>query len=135
MSGEAASKNFEETFKAARDLSAHQFKGVILTADDQMDVPTAAGAVCAGVLQDKPSAVGRAGRVVFLGKTKAYLSGSVSYGDRVSMTTSGWFILATSGYPAHGFVTQDANSGYPAEIVLDSPASNLSTTSAAAGEI
>ena len=118
MSGEAASKVLEDVFKTARDLSAHQYKGVILSADDTIDVPTAATNFCAGVLQDKPKATGRAGRVVFMGKTKAYISGTVTYGQIVSMTTSGWFILCTSGHQADGICTQDANSGYPGEIIL-----------------
>lgn len=118
MSGEAASKVLEETYKAARDLSAHQHKGVYLSADDTIDVPTGVTNMCAGVLQDKPKAAGRAARVVFMGKTKAYVSGSVSYGNTLSMTTSGWFVKTVSGSSPDALCTQDANSGYPGEIML-----------------
>ncbi len=119
MSGEAASKVLEDQFKAARDMSAHQYKGVYLSANDTIDVPTAATNFCAGVLQDKPKAAGRAARVVFMGKTKAYVGGgTLTYGQSVAMTTSGWFIKTLSGYHADGIVTQGANSGFLAEIFL-----------------
>jgi hypothetical protein len=105
--------------KAARDMSAHQYKGVYLSADNTVDVPTGATNKCAGVQQDKPAAAGRHCRVVHIGLTRLYVSGSVAYGNTLSMTTSGWFIKTVSGYHADALCIEDANSGYPAKAFLN----------------
>ena len=129
MSEAAANQIRLPGLKAARDMSAHQYKGVYLSADNTVDVPTGAANKCAGILQDKPAAAGRACRVVHIGYTRAYVSGSVAYGQTLSMTTSGWFILCVSGFHADGLCIEDANSGYPAKIFLN-PSGLLSVSSA-----
>ena len=106
-----------ESFKAARDMSACQYKAVYFSAADTVDV-YAALKMSAGVLQNKPAAAGRAARVLFFGKTKAYLTGTVNVGDTVAPTTSGWFTRVTSGVNPVGFVTKTADSGYIGEMIM-----------------
>jgi len=112
------SQTLEIPFKAARDMSAHQYKGVYISADDTVDVPTAA-ADSIGIQQDKPAGAGRGARVVILGKTRCYFGSDITVGNVITITTSGWVTTCTSGTDmAMGRATKDANSGYIGECVL-----------------
>ena len=116
MSG--ASQALEIPYKAARDMKAHQYKGVYISADDTVDVPSAA-ATSIGIQQDKPSQTGQGVRVVILGKSRCYFGGDITVNDKITITTSGWVIPVVSGTdPAMGRATKDANSGYIGECVL-----------------
>lgn len=125
----------DESFKAARDLSGGKYKGVKVSADDTVDYPSAGTDPMIGVLQNKPAAAGRGAQVVFVGRTKAYLTGTVTAGTGVSATTSGWFVRTTSGYRQHGVCIKAANSGYPGEVFLVGVADHMSVSSVDAGQI
>jgi len=113
----AKTENIEIPFKAGADLSALQYMGVTVTADDTVSCGVATTAI--GILQNKPKAAGRAARVVVLGRTRAMFGSDITVNDEIACTTSGWIISAVSGtdFPM-GRATKDANSGYVGEVVL-----------------
>jgi hypothetical protein len=116
MSG--ASQAMEIPFKAARDMSAHQYKGVYISADDTVDVPSAE-ADAIGIQQDKPSQAGQGVRVVVLGKTRCFFGSDITVNNPITITTSGWVTTCASGTDmAMGRATKDASSGYIGECVL-----------------
>jgi hypothetical protein len=126
----------DETYNAGADLSGAQYLGMQITSDYTIKVPTAALAnAFGGVLQDKPAAAGRAGRCVKVGCTKAYFGGTVTIGQKVACTKSGYFIAQTSGYAAVGNVEQVANSGYLGEVNLWGGMGNIAANSVVAGQI
>lgn len=125
----------DESFVAGADLSGCQYKGVQVTSDYTIKAPTAALVnAFAGVLQDKPAAAGRSGRVITLGKTKAYLGATMTIGEKVYCAASGWFSKVTSGYAPVGHITKTANSGYIGEIALTGLGA-VAANSFAAGQI
>jgi hypothetical protein len=90
------------TFEANADLSAAQYEPVLLSDDGQVDVTTQ-GLFSIGVLQNKPSAIGRASTVMCSGITKvragAAIDVSVSRvltagaGDGVETAASADFVI------------------------------------------
>lgn len=77
------------TFEAGSDLSASQYCFVDVAADGQVDVVSSKGAKAAGVLQDKPSAAGRAGMVGVVGITKVKVGAAVTAGAEVISDADG----------------------------------------------
>ena len=125
----------DESFNAGGDLSAAQYHGVVVSANNACNLPTAANDILLGVLQNKPAAAGRQARVVLFGRTKAFLSGTVTAGDHLYLAASGWFVKVTSGYRACGQCIKNANSGYVGEIIVGAQNTGLAVNSVAAGQI
>jgi len=88
------------TFEAGGDLSAGQFKFVVLAADGQIDLATD-GAAAVGVLLNEPDAAGKAATVVVSGKTAVTAGGSITAGDDIASDLNGTqslLQLATSSW-------------------------------------
>lgn len=86
------------TLPAAADLSTKQFYGVEINSSGQVSVNNAAGEFCIGVLQNKPSAAGRAATVAYSGITKVVAgSGGLDEGDLVKVASDGTFVVAVKG--------------------------------------
>jgi hypothetical protein len=103
-----------ESFKAAADLSAHQWKGVKLTAKDTVNVVSAAADRAIGVLMNKPTAAGQHAQVLMFGqRMKAVSDGSgtaIAVGDYVGFNASGKLVKkATADYSVIG-IANDASS-------------------------
>lgn len=84
------------TLEAGQDLSASQYFFVAVAADGQVD-PAGDGAYAEGVLQNDPSAAGRAASVQISGISKVVAGGAVSVGDAVASTAAGKATTAATG--------------------------------------
>lgn len=83
--------------EASADLSTKQFLFVDVNANGQLVVVSGAGGKALGVLQDKPSAQGRAGEVGYSGTTKMISAAAVAAGASVSSNNAGKAQTAVSG--------------------------------------
>jgi hypothetical protein len=90
------------TLDAGADLSAAQYKAVAVGGT------IAADSSAIGLLQNKPGASGRRATVGYAGQMKAYAGAAITAGARVTVTTSGWLITATSANIDGGFVVGKA---------------------------
>lgn len=122
-----------ESYRAAADLSGKQYLGMSVTSDHTVNVPAAANAACAGVLQNKPAAAGR-GAKVKLGRTKLRAGGTLAAGDFITMAASGYFTKALSGFRQHGVVIYGAASGYIATAEVNM-GSTIAANSVVAGQV
>lgn len=84
------------TLEAGVDLSAKQFFFVSVSADGQID-PTGDGAHADGVLQNDPSAAGRAAEVAIGGVVQVICGGVVTRGGPVASDTNGEAVDAATG--------------------------------------
>lgn len=86
------------TMTAGQDLSGYQYRFVSIATDGQVD-PTGLGLESEGVLQDTPSAAGRAASVVSVQGdiTKLEVGGPLPVSRDVMSDTVGRGIIATSG--------------------------------------
>lgn len=113
-------KNNEQAISvpASGDLSSDQYKFVVINSSGQLAVVSAAGGDADGVLADKPSAAGRAGKLVYGGKTKVLYGGSVTAGEKLQSNASGQAITAALGDHVLGKALVDGSSGDVGEILL-----------------
>jgi hypothetical protein len=103
---------WDESFKAAADLTAKQFYAVEYTAVDTVNVTNAATDRAIGILQNKPAA-NQAAQVRLQGISKAVSDGSgtaIAAGDLVGPNASGKLVKkATADYSVLG-IALDASS-------------------------
>lgn len=107
---------------AAGDLSAKQFLFMQVNTAGRIDIPSALGGECIGVLQDKPAAIDRAGSVAIEGVAKVVCGAVVTAGDKVMADAAGKAItLAGSARNVLGLArTTTANANELVEVVLGS---------------
>lgn len=74
--------------EAAVDLSASQYCAVASDANGRLVLP-AAGALCLGVLQNKPASLGAEGSVMVDGVTKMLASAAITVGSPVTVDAAG----------------------------------------------
>jgi len=84
------------TLESSGDLSASQYFLVKVDASGQAALG-GLGEVCVGVLQDKPSAAGRAAEVGTEGVSKCVASAAIAAGATVSCTAAGKAKTAATG--------------------------------------
>ena len=99
-------KGFDYTIVAGADLSASQYCGVSLAG-----AISAIGLTFGGALQNKPQ-LGEHGAIRCIGVSKFKAGAAVAAGVPITVTTSGYFITATSGQQAIGDCMIAATSGY-----------------------
>jgi hypothetical protein len=103
---------WDETFKAAADLSTKQYFAVEMTAADTVNVTNAAADRALGILQDKPK-TGEGGAVRLLGISEAVTDGSgtaIAVGDYVGPNNVGKMVKkATADFSVLG-IALDASS-------------------------
>jgi hypothetical protein len=92
---------FSYTLEASGDLSAQQFRGVVVDSNGQAAVAGAAAEI-AGVLQNDPSAIDRAAQIVQTGITKMVAGAAVATGANVTTDASGRAITAIVTNPIVG---------------------------------
>ena len=89
--------DLEFTLEAAGDLSTHQYKAVVINSAGRAALPSASGVVPAGILQNKPSALGHAAAIRRGGISKAVAGGTFDAGTLLmAATTTGKLITATA---------------------------------------
>lgn len=84
------------SLEAGQDLSTKQFFFVAVAADGQID-PAGAGLIAEGVLQDNPSAAGRAAVVAIGGIVKVSAGAATTRGGPVASDANGQAVDAASG--------------------------------------
>lgn len=80
---------------ASADLSSHQFKFMDIGATGAA-LNTSAGAMCDGVLQNKPDALGKAASVAYSGVSKVVAGAAITAGARVMSSAAGKAVTATA---------------------------------------
>lgn len=103
---------------AGADLSGLQYFLVKMSGDDTVNITDTALEDVAGVLQNKPAS-GRNAEVCCIGISKIRVGQACSYGNILCAADSGWGDVATSGYPAIGFVIHGCNSGMIATALIN----------------
>lgn len=106
------------TLEAGGDLSAGQFRFVVVAADGQVDLVSSAGGDADGVLQNDPSAAGRAAEVAYAGRVKVVAGGTVAAGDKVQSDASGEAITAAMGDHVLGKCLVGGDAGELIEVLL-----------------
>jgi hypothetical protein len=94
MTFEIPGKTF--TAPAAADLSSYRYKGVYLDYGGKAAVP-AAGAAIDGVLQNRPSVMGRSAVLMKNGLTKMIAAETITPGQDLSVDAQGAALVADSG--------------------------------------
>jgi len=106
------------TLEAGGDLSAGQYRFVELAADAQVDIVASAGGDAVGVLQNDPSAAGRAATVAVMGVSKVVAGATVAAGDRLQSDANGAAIAAASGDIVLGRALTGGAAGDVIEVLL-----------------
>lgn len=98
------------TMEAGGNMSADQYKFVSLASDGQIDL-TGDGLQADGVLQDAPTAAGRAAQVAIAGQTKIRLGATLAPGADVASSATGLAVAATSAEVILGTIVEGGDSG------------------------
>jgi len=98
------------TVPAGSDLSASQFCFVEVNASGQLAV-VGAGLHADGVLQNDPSAAGRAGEMAILGIIQVKCGGTITRGSYVTSDSTGKAVAATTGNIILGTAMETGASG------------------------
>jgi len=80
---------------AAADLSTYQYRFVKITADNTVDV-CGNGEKAFGILQNKPTAAGKAARVRVFGVSRVEMHTTCAFGDYVGSQASGEAVPVTA---------------------------------------
>lgn len=97
-----------DSLPASADLSAAQFKFVVLDSSGDIAVVAGAGADAIGILVDKPDAAGVHGRVDTFGSTKVLAGAAITAGDKIQSGSDGRALTAASGDHAVGYAKESA---------------------------
>lgn len=108
------------TREAGADLSAKQYRFVEIAADGQVDAVSSAGGNAIGVLQNDPSAAGRAATIAVAGIVKVVAGGTVAAGARVQADAAGDAITAATGDYVLGTALTGGADGELIEVLLQS---------------
>lgn len=115
---------FDNTFKAAADLSTKQFFTVKLTAKDTVNLCAATSDICIGILQDKPK-LNQGGAVRILGTSLAVVDGTtpIVAGDRLGPDANGRLVKKTVAGNSTFAIANDSSSavGDIIEVLIVGP--------------
>lgn len=116
----ATVNNFQAiTIEAGADLSAGQYRFVLIASDGQVDLVSSAGGDADGILMGKPSAAGKAAEIAISGVAKIVVgTGDLSAGDKVQSDASGEGIQAASADHVLGKCLKDGVDGEIVPILL-----------------
>lgn len=87
---------FSFTLDAAADLSTHQHKAVVVDGNGRAALAGTQGVMVAGILQNKPNALGVAAAILHSGITKMVASAAISRGAKVTTTNAGKAVTSAS---------------------------------------
>lgn len=97
---------FKYSLQAAADLSTHQFKALVIDSNGRAALAGTAGLPIAGILQNKPNALGVACEITQSGISKMVCSGAITAGARVSTTNAGQAQAAATGHVVIGYALE-----------------------------
>lgn len=107
------------TLEAGGDLSAGQFRFVLVAADGQVDIVGAAGGDADGVLLNDPSTVGQAATMQYAGRAKVVIGvGGLTAGAKVQSDASGEAIDAAAADHVLGKALVGGAAGELGEVLL-----------------
>lgn len=104
------------TREAAADLSAGQFRGLVMSGS-QVAI-AGAGARIVGVLQNKPAAAGRAATIYSGGLTKAEMGATVAANADVAIDATGRFVTAAGSAAICGIAIEGGDVGDIGTVLL-----------------
>jgi hypothetical protein len=119
---------FNISLPAAGDLSASQFRAVSVNSSGQI-AAAGVGVAVAGILQDKPGAVGRAGNVMVLGVSKWEAGAAITAGERVAADATG------RCKPAVAAATDTSDAGVAADPLIGSHVAGIALETASGAGI
>jgi hypothetical protein len=99
-------ENWTKTFKAAEDLDTLQYHAIALS-DNKL---ANNGGEAFGILLTKPKS-GENGTIAYMGEIPYRAGGAITIGKLITVTTSGWFVTAGSGFYSIGRATATVTSG------------------------
>ena len=106
------------TVEAGGDLSAGQFHFVDVATDGQVDLVASAGGKAIGVLQNDPSAAGRAATVTVAGVSKVVAGATIAAGNKIQSTATGTADVAAVGDHVLGIAMTGGASGDVISVLL-----------------
>jgi hypothetical protein len=86
------------TVTSGADLSAKQFYATTMETSGKIALANSVGEKCVGILQNKPSADGKIGRVRINGVSKVVVSSAVEEGAELSAASSGKLTTASAAH-------------------------------------
>ncbi len=105
---------------AGADLSSYQYHFMMLNASKQVTVATAAHANTIGILQDKPTALGRACMVAGPGNiSKLKVAASITYGNKLTPDANGEGVVATSAQKYGAVALESGDSGDIISVLVE----------------
>lgn len=102
---------------ASTDLSASQYCFMKITSG-QLAVASAGIGDAVGILQDKPDAATKAGRIAYGGTSKVLAGGTFSSGDRITSDSAGKAVSVQSGDESLGTAIADGSAGKITSVLL-----------------
>lgn len=110
-------KMLEDTFTSEWDLSAKQYRAVLIgSGDHKVICASAAGDQCLGLVQNKPTS-GKAARIAFAGLAKGIAGAAVTRGQYLKANATGHLVSGTSLYVV-GTAMESANSGSVFQVMV-----------------
>ena len=108
------------SFPAAGDLSADQFKLMVIEDDGQVNRGVGDGSAFIGILQNKPAAANRGATVRISGISKCTPTDAINERDRLTATANGFANATTTAthHVAALAVTASAGSAQLCEVVV-----------------
>lgn len=106
------------TLEASADLSAEQFRGVVINATGQAAV-AGADAKVAGILQNNPDAAGQSCVVQYKGIARCVVDGALAAGIRVYTDASGNLSSTGTNNPVGTTVEVASGAGSIIAVLLD----------------
>lgn len=105
------------TFEVNQDLSQEQFKAVVLDSDAKIGLPTIAGELAVGILQEDPLE-GEYGGVMVYGISKAVYGETISAGQEVAVDEEGKMKVSEAGDISLGIAVIGAGADEIGTILL-----------------
>lgn len=105
-----AEGRFDETFVANNDLDDYQYHILVNSTGNLVDRAVSAGALCCGVLQNKPKS-GEHATVRMLGRSRIKAGGTITAGNAFTTTASATATAAGSGQYILGIAITGVASG------------------------
>lgn len=110
-------KMLEDTFTSEWDLSAKQYRAVLIgSGDHKVICASAAGDAVFGLVQNKPTS-GKAARVAFAGLAKGIAGGTVTRGNYLRANATAYLVAGNSAQVL-GTAMESANSGSVFQVLV-----------------
>jgi Uncharacterized conserved protein (DUF2190) len=109
---------FLYSLDAAGDLSAGQFKALVMDTNGRAALAGTKGVPIVGILQNNPGALGRSATIMQSGITKWVASAAIVRNARVTTENDGRAVTAATGNVVHGIALEAAGAAGQVIAVL-----------------